>query len=83
MVPSFVIILSHLNPTQSLVISQVVLSFSLPLTLIPLVMFTGRNDLMGNLANRPATKAIAILIVAVVIALNHHRLKSVGSVPVG
>ena len=74
MVPSFVIILAHLDPTQSLVISQVVLSFSLPLILIPLVIFTGRRDLMGNLANRPATKAIVVLIVAVIIALNIYLL---------
>ncbi|MGA2976768.1 MAG: Nramp family divalent metal transporter [Spirochaetia bacterium] len=74
MVPSFVIILAHLNPTRSLVISQVVLSLSLPLTLIPLVMFTGRKDLMGNLVNRTATKTLIILIVAVIIALNVYLL---------
>src|SRR5208283_1620332 len=74
MVPSFVIILAHFDPTQSLVLSQVVLSFSLPLTLIPLVMFTGRKDLMGNLVNRAAAKSITVLIVAVVIALNVYLL---------
>jgi len=51
-----------------------VLSFSLPLTLIPLVMFTGRKDLMGNLVNRPATKALVVLIVVVIIALNVYLL---------
>ena len=76
MLPSFVIILAHLDPTRSLVISQVVLSFSLPLTLIPLVMFTGRKDLMGNLVNRPTTKALIVLIVAVIIALNVYLLYS-------
>ena len=76
MLPSFVIVLAHLDPTQSLVISQVVLSFSLPLTLIPLVMFTGRKDLMGNLVNRPTTKALIVLIVAVIIALNVYLLYS-------
>ena len=74
MVPSFLIILAHFDPTQSLVISQVILSFSLPLTLIPLVMFTGRKDLMGNLVNRTATKSVVVLIVAVVIALNVYLL---------
>ena len=76
MLPSFVIILAHLDPTQSLVISQVVLSFSLPLTLIPLVMFTGRKDLMGNLVNRATTRALIVLIVAVIIALNVYLLYS-------
>ena len=74
MVPSYVIIIAHLDPTQSLVISQVVLSFSLPLTLIPLVIFTGRKDLMGNLVNRAATKVLAVLIVAVIVALNVYLL---------
>jgi manganese transport protein len=69
MAPSFVIFFAHFNPTQSLVISQVVLSFSLPLTLIPLVMFAGRKDLMGNLVNRPATKTLLVLVVAAIIAL--------------
>jgi len=67
-------ILAHFDPTQSLVVSQVILSFSLPLTLIPLVMFTGRKDLMGNLVNRTATKSVIVLIVAVVIALNVYLL---------
>lgn len=74
MVPSFVIILIHLDPTRSLVISQVVLSFSLPLALIPLVMFTGRKDLMGNLVNRAATRAVILFTTAVIIALNVYLL---------
>jgi manganese transport protein len=79
MAPSFVIFLAHLDPTQSLVVSQVVLSFSLPLTLIPLVMFTGRKDLMGNLVNRPATKSLIVLVVGVIIALNVFLLYSLFS----
>jgi manganese transport protein len=74
MVPSFVIILIRLDPTRSLVISQVVLSFSLPLALIPLVMFTGRKDLMGNLVNSAATRTLIILATAVIIALNVYLL---------
>ena len=75
MVPSSVIILIHLDPTRSLVISQVVLSFSLPLALIPLVMFTGRKDLMGNLVNSAATQTLIVLATAVIIALNAYLLK--------
>ena len=76
MVPSFVIILTHLDPTRSLVISQVVLSFSLPLALVPLVMFTGRKDLMGNLVNSTTTKSLMVLVTAVIIALNVYLLYS-------
>jgi manganese transport protein len=74
MAPSFVIILARLDPTRSLVISQVVLSFSLPLALIPLVMFTGRKDLMGNLVNRTATRTLIVFTTAVIIALNVYLL---------
>jgi len=74
MVPSFVIILIHLDPTRSLVISQVVLSFSLPLALVPLVMFTGRKNLMGNLVNSTATRAIVVLVTVGIIALNVYLL---------
>jgi manganese transport protein len=77
MVPSFVIILAHFDPTQSLVISQVVLSFALPLTLVPLVMFTGSKDLMGNLVNGTTSKTLTFLIVAVIIALNIYLLYGV------
>ena len=74
MVPSFAIILTRLDPTRSLVISQVVLSFSLPLTLVPLVMFTGRKNLMGNLVNTTTTKTLIVFVTAVIIALNAYLL---------
>ena len=74
MVPSFAIILTRLDPTRSLVISQVVLSFSLPLTLVPLVMFTGRKNLMGNLVNRTTTKSLMVFVTAVITALNAYLL---------
>ena len=74
MVPSLVIILTNLDPTRSLVISQMVLSFSLPLSLIPLVIFTGGKDLMGALVNRAATGALIVLITGIIIALNAYLL---------
>ena len=40
MVPSLIVIVIGLDPTRTLVISQVVLSFGLPFAIIPLVMFT-------------------------------------------
>ena len=40
MVPAFAVILAGLNPTSTLVLSQVVLSFGIPFALIPLLMFT-------------------------------------------
>ena len=40
MLPSLIVIAIGLDPTRTLVISQVVLSFGLPFAIIPLVMFT-------------------------------------------
>ena len=45
-------------------------SFGIPFALIPVVAFTSRRDLMGNLVNRPATTAVASGITALVVALN-------------
>ena len=52
MVPAFVVIAIGVDPSRTLVISQVVLSFGIPFALIPLVYFTARKDLMGVLVNR-------------------------------
>ena len=70
MVPSLVVIAIGLDPTRTLVVSQVVLSFGLPMAVIPLVMFTGNRKIMGPMVNRPITKALAITAAAVIIALN-------------
>src|SRR5437764_3459965 len=59
MVPAFVVIGLGLDPSRTLVLSQVVLSFGIPFALIPLVMFTSRRDLMGVLVNRRLTVAAA------------------------
>lgn len=70
MAPAMIVIWMGLDPTRTLVISQVVLSFGLPFAIIPLVMFTSRGDIMGHLTNRPVTTAIASLIAALIVALN-------------
>ncbi len=70
MLPPLVVIGIGLDPTRTLVISQVILSFGLPFALIPLVVFTRRRDLMGGLANRRITTALAVAVTAVIIALN-------------
>ena len=59
MVPAFVVIAIGLNPTRTLVISQVVLSFGIPFALVPLVWFTSRRDVMGVLVNRRVTTVAA------------------------
>jgi manganese transport protein len=74
MVPSIIIIAIGLDPTRTLVVSQVVLSFCLPFAIIPLVMFTRRRDVMGVLVNRRLTTVAAGLAAALVVALNLYLL---------
>jgi manganese transport protein len=70
MAPGLLIIFLGINPIKALVLSQVTLSFVLPVAIIPMLLITSRRDLMGPLVNRPATNAIGWLITAVIIALN-------------
>ena len=51
MIPAFVVVALGVNATQSLVLSQVVLSIALPVPMIALVLFTRRADIMGPFAN--------------------------------
>jgi manganese transport protein len=70
MLPAIFIAAAGIDPTRTLVISQIVLSFVLPLPVIMLVLFTRRRDLMGSLVNHPATSALAALCAAVILTLN-------------
>jgi manganese transport protein len=70
MAPSLAVLGIGLDPTKSLVISQVVLSFGIPFALAPLVVLTGRKRVMGAFRNRRTTAATAWTVTAVVTALN-------------
>ncbi len=70
MIPSLFVIAAGLDPTRTLVLSQVVLSFGLPFAVIPLVMFTARRDIMGVLVNKRATTAVASIVAVLIVALN-------------
>jgi manganese transport protein len=70
MLPAFIVIAIGLDPSRTLVISQVVLSFGIPFALIPLVIFTSRRDVMGGLVNHKITTWIAAVVAALISALN-------------
>jgi manganese transport protein len=70
MTPALVVLALNLPTTDTLVVSQVVLSFGIPFALVPLILLTRRAELMGALVNRPATTAAASLIAATIITLN-------------
>jgi len=70
MLPSLIVIFIGLDPTRVLVLSQVVLSFGLPFAIIPLVTFTSRRDIMGELVNMKITTILTSVVAALIIALN-------------
>jgi manganese transport protein len=70
MAPALVVIAIGVDPTQTLILSQVALSFALPFAVAPLVYFSSRKDIMGGLVNRPATRWLAWAVAGVIIALN-------------
>jgi manganese transport protein len=74
MIPSLVVIALGLDPTRTLVISQVVLSFGLPFAIIPLLLFTSRRDVMGVLVNRRVTTLLFSLVAMLIVALNLYLL---------
>ena len=82
MVPAFVVVALGVNATEALVLSQVVLSFALPIPMVALVLFTRRRDIMGEFANGPFTDAAAIGGTAVVLCLNAVLILQTFGVPI-
>lgn len=74
MLPAFVVIAFGFDPTRTLVISQVFLSFGLPFAIIPLVVYTSRKEVMGVLVNQRLTTLLAWIVAAIVVSLNLYLL---------
>jgi manganese transport protein len=70
MLPSLVVIALGFEPTRVLVLSQVVLSFGIPFALVPLILFTFRRDIMGELVNHRVTTVLGWIVATLIIALN-------------
>ena len=70
MIPALVILAIGLDPTAALVLSQVVLSFGIPFALVPLVVLTGRREVMGAQVNGRLVSVVAYSIAAVITAMN-------------
>lgn len=70
MLPSLIVIIIGLEPTRTLVISQVILSFGIPFALVPLILFTRRESIMGGLVNHWLTTVLASIVAGLIIALN-------------
>jgi manganese transport protein len=70
MIPALVILALGVSPTTALVLSQVVLSFGIPLALVPLVLLTCDRDVMGVHVNRRLTTYLAWSCAGLISALN-------------
>lgn len=70
LVPALVLLGVGADPTWTLVVSQVVLSFGIPFAVIPLVRLNRDRSLMGRHANGPRLQAVLVVVVALVVALN-------------
>ena len=70
MAPAIALLGAGVSPTDALVFSQVVLSFGIPLALVPLVVLTSRRAVMGIHVNSPVTTALAGSLAALITALN-------------
>jgi manganese transport protein len=74
--PTTIAILIGLQPLSLLVYSQVILSLMIPLPMIPLILYTSRRGVMGELVNRNVTTVLGIMAAAVIVALNAYLLYS-------
>jgi manganese transport protein len=70
MLPALTILAIGVNPSRSLVISQVVLSFGIPFALIPLLIFSRNRNIMGVLVNHRLTTGVATVVVTLIVCLN-------------
>jgi manganese transport protein len=69
MVPAFVIALSF-NAMSAMILSQVVLSFVVPLPLVALVALSSRKSVMGNFVMRKRTAFAAVAATVLIVLLN-------------
>ena len=76
MTPAVLVVQSGVDLTQALVVSQVILSFVLPLPAITVIWFSSRRSIMGALANTRAVTACTIAAGCAIVVLNALLLRS-------
>jgi manganese transport protein len=70
MLPTVIIVALGVDPTQTLIISQVILSIVLPFPIIALIYFTQKKELMGVLTNKKMTTVVSSLFAIIILGLN-------------
>jgi len=69
-IPALVVIAVGLDPLKILILSQVVLSFSLPFALIPLLVLTNRASVMKSFVSARRTRVAGWCAVGIILTLN-------------
>jgi manganese transport protein len=69
-VPALVVVAIGLDPLKILILSQVVLSFTLPFALIPLLVLTNRHSVMRSFVSATRTRVAGWCAVAIILTLN-------------
>ena len=69
-IPALVVIATGLKPLKIITLSQVILSFTLPAALIPLLILTSRASVMDTFRSANRTRIAGWTVVTVVVVLN-------------
>ena len=69
-IPALMVIAVGLDPLRILVLSQVVLSFTLPFALVPLMVLTNRKDVMGEYVSNQRMRYAGWVTVGIIVGLN-------------
>ncbi len=70
MLPAIVVVALGLDVTQTLILSQVVLSFVLPIPVVALVLLTAHKRTMGTMVNNAWLTCLAVAAAAAICTLN-------------
>lgn len=70
MAPALIVIAVGVNPMQALLISQVCLSFALPVAIIPMLIITSKKNYMGSFVNRPWVRVMGTIITSIILVMN-------------
>ena len=69
-IPAIIVIALGLSPLKIIVLSQAVLSFTLPAALIPLLILTNRHSVMADFASAGRTQVAGWVSVGIIVTLN-------------
>jgi len=73
-IPTSIAISLGYDPLLLLVVSQVILSFLIPLPMIPLIIYTRSKKVMGEFVNRNITNILAFISAIIIIGLNAYLI---------